>query len=360
MRFHVVSLPHTQTTADFSACAYTTKIVNFCKMMMARGHEVCLYAGEQNEAPCTELVTCIGEAERKAAVGARAYVEAPFDPALPHWREFNEAAIRSLRKQARKGDFLCLIAGSAQKTIADAMAGALPAVEFGVGYAGVFSEYRVFESYAWMHAVYGASGGADRVDGKWLDAVIPGYLDAADFPAGDGKGGYFLFVGRLIDRKGWRLACDIAEATGTKLVVAGPGNAKQLPEGVDYRGVIGPGERAKLMGGAIALLAPTYYLEPFGNVAIEAQACGTPVISTDWGAFTETVIDRLTGFRCRSFDEFRDAVSEAPTLDRAMIRELALKRFALEAIAPRYEAYFRRLGSVLDRDWYGGWKSKPA
>jgi ethanolamine utilization microcompartment shell protein EutL len=57
MRLHLVSLPHTQTTAAYSWCAYTQKVSHFADMMTERGHEVTLYAGEHNEGDCAELVT---------------------------------------------------------------------------------------------------------------------------------------------------------------------------------------------------------------------------------------------------------------------------------------------------------------
>ena len=65
MRFHVVSLPHTNTTLAYSACAYTEKGRKFCVMMHELlGHDVYLYGGEDNEAPCTEAISCISADER--------------------------------------------------------------------------------------------------------------------------------------------------------------------------------------------------------------------------------------------------------------------------------------------------------
>ncbi len=65
MRFHVVNLPHTQTTKEFLPCAYTQKVRNFCRMMMSLGHEVFLYGSEENDAPCTEFITCIRKDEQR-------------------------------------------------------------------------------------------------------------------------------------------------------------------------------------------------------------------------------------------------------------------------------------------------------
>ena len=64
-RFHVIALPHTQTTTEYTACAYTQKVIKFCKMMKSLGHEVFLYASEENEAPCDELITIVSKKEQR-------------------------------------------------------------------------------------------------------------------------------------------------------------------------------------------------------------------------------------------------------------------------------------------------------
>jgi glycosyltransferase involved in cell wall biosynthesis len=223
-------------------------------------------------------------------------------------------------------------------------------VEFGVGYSGVFSNYRVFESYAWMHAVYAQHRDAATADGSFFDAVIPGYLDPDMFPMGKGDGDYYLYVGRMIPRKGIDIAAHICKTIGARLIFAGPGN--HIPSYGEYLGPVGPEKRAELMGGAIATFVPTLYLEPFGNVNIESQACGTPVITTDWGAFTETVVEGVTGFRCRNVEEFILATQNVKNLDRQAIRDRAISLYSVDVIAKQYEKYFHRLETLWGDGWY--------
>lgn len=356
MRFHLVSLPHTNTTAEFSACAFTEKARKFAIMMKALGHTVFLYAGEQNEAPCDELITCITEAERLAFVGDKHFIEAKFDAREPAWQVFNGRAIEGIRQRAKPHDFICVIGGHANKPIADALPNMMT-VEFGIGYGGTFAKYRVWESYAWMHTCYGAAspGNPNAADGEWFDAVIPGYFEPENFPFGGrrGRGDYYLFVGRLTDRKGINLAAELCQKNGKRLIIAGQG---MPPSYGEYVGVVGPEERGRLMAGAQALIMPTIYIEPFGNVAVEAQACGTPVITTDWGAMTETVINGVTGFRCRSFAEFSTALEAVKTLNPATIHQHAIQNYSLDVIGKKYEAYFERLETL----WADGWYTRPA
>jgi glycosyltransferase involved in cell wall biosynthesis len=350
MRLHVAALPHTHTIWEYSPCAYTAKVLGFCRMMMERGHEVFLYSGERNEAPCTEHIPCTTEDRRAKHVGDNHFTAASFDYNLPFWRDFNDNVIAGIKKNRLSNkDFICVIGGYAHKQIADAFPDMIT-VEFGVGYPGTFSKYRVFESYAWMHMIYGAAhpNAAGEADGNWWDAVIPGYLDPAMFPFSAEKDDYYLFIGRLVDRKGYRIAADVCFDLGKKLIVAGQGTP---PIGTEYVGVVDPVARGKLMSRAKAVFVPTIYIEPFGNVNIEAQVCGTPVITTDWGAFTETVVDGMTGFRCRTFGEFKRAALEVENLDPYSIRDRAVSKYSLEAIGKRYEDYFIRLLHL----WYDGW-----
>jgi glycosyltransferase involved in cell wall biosynthesis len=200
-----------------------------------------------------------------------------------------------------------------------------------------------------MHSIYAGWKNPTTADGQFFDTVIPGYLEPEMFPLGNGSGDYYLFIGRLIERKGYNIAQEVCKALGKKLILAGPGEASGYGT---FVGSVGPEKRAELMGNAIATFAPTLYIEPFGNVVIEAQACGTPTITTDWGAFTETNINGVTGYRCRTLQEFIDAAENVKSLDRQAIRDRAVSLYSVDVIAKRYEDYFTSLLTLWDQGWY--------
>ena len=335
-RLHVVSLPHTSTIKKYSSCAFTEKVRKFCQMMHGLGHEVFLYGGPENEAPCTEHIQCITSDLQEIALGGRHYTQVDFNPSTQLWSFFNQQAINAIRQRIEKTDLICLIAGWSHKPIADAFPGH-KSVEFGIGYHGVFAKYKVFESYAWMHTHYGAAGASTDVDGSVYDCVIPSYIDVNDFIFNDKPKDYYAYLGRMIHRKGHWVAARACSDAQVKLMTAGPGDGL---EGVEHLGELDPRKRNEFLRNAQALLAPTVYIEPFGTVAIEAMACGTPVICSDWGAFTETVIDGVTGFRCRTHDDYVRAIKNVGSLDRKTISEYSRKRYGLDTVALMYDRYF--------------------
>jgi glycosyltransferase involved in cell wall biosynthesis len=128
----------------------------------------------------------------------------------------------------------------------------------------------------------------------------------------------------------------------------------KFPNHVEFVGYADVEKRKKLMAGAKGAFVPSMYVEPFGGVQIEMLFSGTPTITTDWGAFTETVIDGVTGFRCRTFGEFKRAAIEAEKLDPHVIRERAINTYSLDVIGKKYEDYFTRLLHMWDDGWYEG------
>jgi len=350
MRFHLVSLPHTNTTDEFCACAFTEKVRKFAIMMKGLGHTVYLYGGTKNEAPCDEFISCMTEAQRLALCGGGHFSAAPFDPNNIYWKAFNKNAIDAMASRLKQKDFICVIGGRANKDIADAYPNHMT-VEFGIGYGGTFSKYRVFESYAWMHTCYGsANSNPNAIDGNFFDAVIPGYFEVERFTMAPKRKKHFLYIGRIITRKGVQIAADVCRHLKAPLIIAGTGD--DMPDYGTYVGSIGPDQRNELMSTARAVFVPTIYVEPFGNVAVEAQACGTPVLCTDWGAMTETVVHGVTGFRCRTLKEFVQGAEKVHTLDQGKIRRHALNNYSMPVIAKKYDAHFRRLLQLWGEGWY--------
>jgi glycosyltransferase involved in cell wall biosynthesis len=76
------------------------------------------------------------------------------------------------------------------------------------------------------------------------------------------------------------------------------------------------------------------------------------VITTDWGAFTETVVQGVTGYRCRNVEEFILATQNVKNLDRQAIRDRAISLYSVDVIAKQYEYYFRRLETLWGDGWY--------
>lgn len=181
--------------------------------------------------------------------------------------------------------------------------------------------------------------------------VIPHGIPFETFPFGTGTGGYLLFLGRMLADKGPAQAIRIARETGMPLILAGPaqngydvrGEAGIDGERIRWVGPVSAGVRNSLLAGAVALLFPLVYPEPFGLVLLEAMACGTPVLGTDLGAVPEIVEQGVTGFTAPSWEGLPDLVVAARGLDRAAVRRTAAGRFDIRRMIDRHEALYRQV-----------------
>jgi glycosyltransferase involved in cell wall biosynthesis len=344
MNLHVVGLAHTQTTTAYSVCAFTENARKFSKMMVERGHDVTLYAGQHDESGA-RLVTCITEKEQRKLgfTGPETILDVDYmDPG--HWSLFIYHALRELRQRVEPDDFICVSMGSPTM---ERIFEAFPAqcVEYTAGYAGIDPRSRhVWPSHAWEHFV----SGYRNLDGNGFDTVIPHPVETETSPFCEDPDDYFVWMGRP-SRKGRHVAIQAARTTGARLLIAGPDS-----EGIDYGeyvGLVSPAERGKLLSHAKALFVPTEYIGPFELVFAEALMCGTPVITTDWGAFTEYVEQGVDGFRCRTITQFVDAMEKVERLDRSVIAGRAHDRFSPLVVAAQYEDYFDQLATFRRQGW---------
>jgi len=355
MRFHVLGLPHTVTSKDFVACAYTQKVFKFCKMMTDRGHEVIHYGHEDSNPQATENVSVLTNEDFNIAYGSHDWRKNffKFDTNDHAYQTFYKNAIVEVGKRKKTNDFILPFWGSGTRPICDAHPD-LITVEPGIGYAGGhWSRFKIFESYAILHAYYGLEA-VGMCKNNFYDVVIPNYFDPDDFTyAPETKEDYFLFLGRVYDGKGIQVAIQVTEKIGAKLKIAGqnPDNL-EFPPHVEFVGYADVEKRRELMSKAKGSFVCSMYLEPFGGVQIENLFSGTPTITTDWGSFTENNIHGITGYRCSTFEEFCWAANNIDKIKPQDCRDWALRNFALEKVAKMYEEYFQ---SVLNIHGKQGW-----
>ena len=173
------------------------------------------------------------------------------------------------------------------------------------------------------------------------------------------EGGYLAFLGRISPEKRPDRAIEIASRAGLPLKIAAKIDktdeaywsevvepmVKANPL-VEYIGEIGEDEKAGFLGGALALLFPIDWPEPFGLVMIEAMACGTPGVAFPSGSVSEVVDDGETGFVAKGIEEAVEAVSQAKSLDRARVRAGFERRFTVDRMASAYLDIYRGLPGV--------------
>jgi len=174
------------------------------------------------------------------------------------------------------------------------------------------------------------------------------------------------FVGRVAREKGIVEAIEIATLAGRPLRIA----AKIAPTGVEhdyyeevflpalkaagssveFLGEVAGPERDQLFAESYAALMPGSWPEPFGLAAIEALACGTPVLARRVGGLPEIIRDGVDGFFGDDVTELAFHVPEVASLNRRAIRKAVIERFSAARMADGYEALYRRILGEEDAD----------
>ena len=112
---------------------------------------------------------------------------------------------------------------------------------------------------------------------------------------------------------------------------------------IEWVGELDDRGKGALLEGALALLMPVAWEEPFGLVFIEALATGTPVISRPRGSIPELIQHGEHGFLAETDDELVEACRAATSVDRAGCRRQALTRFSASRMVDDYERVYRAL-----------------
>jgi glycosyltransferase involved in cell wall biosynthesis len=188
-------------------------------------------------------------------------------------------------------------------------------------------------------------------------ATIPNGIRTSEIPVGVGDGGYLVFVGRMAPEKAPDLAIETARAAGLPLRLAGIAEDRHREffetkvlaassSDVEYLGPLDREDLWRLIGAASAMVMPLRWHEPFGLVAVESLATGTPVIAWRMGALPEIIDDGVSGFLVEDVENAVGSVELAGDLDRAVCRTIAEARFTDSVMAAAYSKMYEGVSAT--------------
>ncbi len=192
----------------------------------------------------------------------------------------------------------------------------------------------------------------------WIKTVLHGLPDRLLTPQ-PAKPSYLAFLGRIAPEKCVDRAIRIAQLCGLPIKIAAKVDKADTAyfkkdiepllsqPHVDFIGEISDAQKSEFLSGAIALLVPIDWPEPFGLVMIEAMACGAPVIAFNRGSVPEIIDDGITGFVVEDEVGAVAAVQRLPKLSRTGIRRQFERRFTARRMA---EDYLHVYGALTRRD----------
>ncbi|MBC7881709.1 MAG: glycosyltransferase family 4 protein [Anaerolineae bacterium] len=184
--------------------------------------------------------------------------------------------------------------------------------------------------------------------------ILPCGMDLSAYTFCSKPENYLVWIGRIAPEKGLEDALAAAALAKLPLYVLGrlqdPGYFAQIQADnpgaiLKYCGFLPTDEMQSVVGKAKALLVTPKWIEAFGNVVVEALACGVPVIAYRRGGPAETVLDAITGFLTPPDDPSAlvAAIAKLDTIDRARCRAHAEENYTLSVMTDRFETWFRKL-----------------
>jgi len=288
----------------------------------------------------------------------------------PQWRIFDERVSKELKLRVKKGDIICHPFGPSHTRLLYEFPQAYH-VETGIGYPnGDFGAFRIFESNAVMHNHQGMhlnknqdgsimknSDGYPLVgrNGNDYEWVVPNYYDLKDWEPNYEPGKYLLFFGRVVSVKGMDIIRAIGEHIDEPIRVVGNGDLDL------YRGsknliiegpITGAKNKSDLLRNAKAIITPSRFIEPFAGVHAEAMLVGTPVISSNFGVYTETIENGKNGFRCQTLGDYLEAIKNIDKIDRKYVADTARSKWSLEQVGLEYDAVFKQIKDLENQGWY--------
>jgi glycosyltransferase involved in cell wall biosynthesis len=376
IRLHLPGMPHTITNSEFSHCAFTGKVMRFSPMMRSVGYEVYHYGTEGSTSGADkdfqlftkeeyyqlakESLVFLKMSEEDAILALNdpkdKLVIALLNRTTPLFKEFNRRFRAKLIENYRgkSTDLVCI---PMTYSYDEALHGLnYTVIETGIGYNHSSRDFRIFESYCWLNKTLGE----EKRDPPNYWFVIPNYFDLNEFPFNSkplmNRVG---FLGRIGNSKGCAIITECAKRfPQIEFVVCGKGDCKPYltQPNIVYKEPIHGKERGEYLGSCCAVLTLSKFLEPFCGVAVEAQLCGTPVITHDSGGMVETVVQFKTGLRCHTLADIFHGIQMAidGKFDRAYIHARATNLFDMYKLAHNYDYVFKSILEISSprNGWY--------
>jgi glycosyltransferase involved in cell wall biosynthesis len=191
--------------------------------------------------------------------------------------------------------------------------------------------------------------------------VVPNGIPLESFPLLTRKQDFLLWIGRICEEKGTHTALDLAKKTGMKIVVAGQVYPFAYHQNYFDRQIrprfeqMGPqakfidspsfSQKVDLLQNARAVIVTSTADETSCLVAMEAAACGTPVVGLRRGALSEVIAHNITGFVVSDLVEMASALGALRSIKPRTCREYAHQNFSAARMYAAYQGRYEQLRS---------------
>jgi glycosyltransferase involved in cell wall biosynthesis len=381
---HLIAPYYSTLTSEWLHDGHTDRVFRFSRMMQALGYRIVEYSAGRSASAAETKVSLMSESEHAKFFPQMGPKQTrPCDsPNTPGFKVFDFRLTGEICSKAEAGDIICHTYGNGHS----ALIGLLTAchhVETGIGYSSNgFGAWRIFDSEAWRHYHWGRdsirSPAKDSGSNRNYSWVIPNPHDPEDWPVGAGEGDTVVYFGRMDPDKGMNTLSEIIREHAKMVndgltkplhfAFAGRGDFDQVIDRpikrapnplhkdngvkVTYMGPLSQPDAARFLARARCLLAPTEYVEPLGNTAIQGMFAGTPALTSDHGGYTETVLHGVDGFRCKTIGDWLCAIEASRWLNRRRISERAAERFSTEVCGKMYDEAFQQIADLSGLGWY--------
>ncbi len=320
-KIHILGTPMNPSIEKISIDPFARTAYFLTTFLHREKWNVNYYGYDRCEVECSKKINVVDLNWREEVSGIKPNEFKPAPGDYKYAKAFSEKAIPYLKDNLQKGDIvLCTWTSQCQviKTVCDKIGAKVVDAHIGHYFSSKYSYYHVYAGDALRSWTYGKED--KRFDNRWTHVTIPPMASSIeDYTYSEKKQNHFLFMSRLITNKGLGIVLDMAKnLPNEKFKIAGPGDInyweKRASANVEFIGFLGVEERRKELSEAKAVLTPALYFEPFGLTSVEAAVSGTPLIASNWGGYTDNIIDGVTGYRCSNLYSFLEAAKNVHLL----------------------------------------------